>query len=127
MGASAEVYPQPTVDIWFGYQIPCFLLHRAIQKKRKTPFERAPRETTKPGVFLVHRRRRELFSVTQERQSGQFGLRMEKMAHIKLMLCVFGTLFYSSGYTAPEKMHHQQANVIQTARAGACRPAWLIW
>jgi hypothetical protein len=55
-------------------------------------------------------------------QSGQFGLaRMEKMAHIKPILCVFGTLFYSSGYTAPE-MHHQQANIIQTARAGACWP-----
>jgi hypothetical protein len=36
---------------------------------------------------------------------------MEKMAHIKPILCVFGTLFYSSGYTAPE-MHHQQANII---------------
>jgi hypothetical protein len=38
---------------------------------------------------------------------------MKKMAHIKPILCVFGALFYSSGYTAPE-MHHQQANIIQT-------------
>jgi hypothetical protein len=43
---------------------------------------------------------------------------MERMAHIKPILCVFGTLFYFSGYTAPE-MHHQQANIIQTTRAGA--------
>jgi hypothetical protein len=28
------------------------------------------------------------------------------MAHIKPILCVFGTPFYSSGYTAPE-VHHQ--------------------
>jgi hypothetical protein len=62
---------------------------------------------------------------TQELQSGKFGLRMKKMAHIKPILCVFGRLFYSSGYTAPE-MHHQQANVIQTTRAGAW-PVWLIW
>jgi hypothetical protein len=54
-----------------------------------------------------------------------FGLRMAKMAHIKPMLCVFAKPFYSSGYAAPE-MHHQQANVIQTARAGAW-PVWLIW
>jgi hypothetical protein len=40
------------VVIWLGHQIPCFSLHRAIQKKRKTPFERAPRETTKSGVFF---------------------------------------------------------------------------
>ena len=59
------------------------------------------------------------------RKSGKFGLRMKKMAHIKPILCVFGMLFYSSGYTAPE-MHHQQANVIQTTRAGAW-PVWLIW
>jgi hypothetical protein len=114
--------------LFLGHQIPCFLLHRATQKKRKTPFERAPRETTKSGVFLVHRRRRKFFSATQELQTserGQFGLRMEKMAHIKPILCVFGTLFCSSGYTAPE-MHHQQANIIQTTRAGAW-PVWLIW
>ena len=60
-----------------------------------------------------------------ELQSGKFGLRMKKVAHIKPILCVFGMLFYSSGYTAPE-MHHQQANVIQTTRAGAW-PVWLIW
>jgi hypothetical protein len=50
---------------------------------------------------------------------------MAKMAHIKPILCVFAKPFYSSGYTAPE-MHHQQANVIQTTRAGAW-PVWLIW
>jgi hypothetical protein len=43
------------------------------------------------------------------------------MAHIKPIPCVFGMLFCSSGYTAPE-MHHQQANIIQTTRAGACWP-----
>jgi hypothetical protein len=60
------------------------------------------------------------------RAASLFGLRMEKMAHIiKLILCVFGALFYSSGYTAPE-MHHQQANITQTTRAGAW-PVWLIW
>jgi hypothetical protein len=58
-------------------------------------------------------------------QSGQFGLRTAQMAHIKPMLCVFAKPFYSSGYTAPE-MHHQQANAIQTTRAGAW-PVWLIW
>jgi hypothetical protein len=41
------------------------------------------------------------------------------------VLCVFGALFGSSGYTAPE-MHHQQAIIIQTTRAGAW-PVWLIW
>jgi hypothetical protein len=55
---------------------------------------------------------------TQELQSGQFGLRMAKMVQIKPIRCVFAKLFYSSGYTAPE-MHHQQANIIQTTRAGA--------
>jgi hypothetical protein len=50
---------------------------------------------------------------------------MKKMAQIKPKLCVFGMLFYSSGYTALE-MHHQQANAIQTTRAGAW-PVWLIW
>jgi hypothetical protein len=50
---------------------------------------------------------------------------MAKMAHIKPILCVFAKLFYSNGYTAPE-VHHQQANVIQTTRAGAW-PVWLIW
>ena len=59
------------------------------------------------------------------RKSGKFGLRMKKMAHIKPILCVFGMLFYSSGYTAPE-MHHQQANVIQTTRAGAWPVADLV-
>jgi hypothetical protein len=49
----------------------------------------------------------------------------KKMAHIKPILCVFGTPFYSSGYTAPA-MHHQQVNIIQTTRAGAW-PVWLIW
>jgi hypothetical protein len=50
---------------------------------------------------------------------------MAKMVQIKPILCVFAKLFYSSEYTAPE-MHHQQANVIQTTRAGAW-PVWLIW
>jgi hypothetical protein len=66
-----------------------------------------------------------LFPATQELQSGKFGLGMKKMAQIKPILCAFGTLFYSSGYTAPE-MHHQQANIIQKTRAGAW-PVWLIW
>jgi hypothetical protein len=95
-----------------------FFCSKSDSEKIKPPFEKAPRETTKSGGVLVYRRRREFFSATQELQSGQFGLRMERMAHIKPILCVFGTLFYSSGYTAPE-MHHQQANIIQTTRAGA--------
>jgi hypothetical protein len=42
---------------------------------------------------------------------------MKKMAHINPILCAFGMLFYSSGHKAPE-MHHKQANITQTARAG---------
>jgi hypothetical protein len=49
-----------------------------LEKKEKTPFDRAWRETPKSGVFLVHRRRRKIFLATQELQSGQFGLRMAK-------------------------------------------------
>jgi hypothetical protein len=51
---------------------------------------------------------------------------MAKMAHTKPILCAFGKLFYSSGYTCAPAMHHQQAeNIIETARAGAW-PVWLI-
>jgi len=97
------------VDIWLGYQILCFLLRRAIRKKNETPFERAPRETPKSGVFLVHRRRRKIFLATQELESGQFGLRMAKTVHTKPTLCVFNRLCRCSGNTAPA-LHHQQAS-----------------
>jgi hypothetical protein len=42
---------------------------------------------------------------------------MLSMAHIKPILCVFGKLLYSSGYTVPA-IQYQEANAIQTARAG---------
>jgi hypothetical protein len=52
---------------------------------------------------------------------------MEKMAHIKPILCVFAKLciFYSCGYTAPE-MHHQQANGIRALLRVVMRLAGLI-
>jgi hypothetical protein len=56
-----------------GYQIPCFFAPQSDSEKKNNAIQkssRAPRETTKSGVFLIHRRRRELFSATQELQSG---------------------------------------------------------
>jgi hypothetical protein len=55
-----------------------FLAPQSDLQKKKTPFERAWRETLKSGVFLVHRRKRKIFLATQKLQSGQFGLRMAK-------------------------------------------------
>jgi hypothetical protein len=62
------------ISDWVGQFLYIYVI-RAIQKKSKTPFESPRRETTKPGVFLVHRRVR-FFSARQGLQSGQFGLRM---------------------------------------------------
>jgi hypothetical protein len=71
---------------------------------------------------------REFFSATQELYlSGQFGL-IEWQKWRTSSPYFVSSLIYSirsSGYTAPE-MHHQQANAIQTTRAGAW-PVWLIW
>jgi hypothetical protein len=99
--------------------------NQSDSEKKKNAIQKPSARNDQLRVFLVHRRRREFSSATQELQSGQFGLGMGKMVHIKPILCVFAKLFYSSGYTAPE-MHHQQANVFQTARAGDW-PVWLIW
>jgi hypothetical protein len=89
------------------------------EKKKKRHSKELREKRPNPGSFwFTAPYRRIFFSATQELQSGKFGLGMKKMAHIKPILCVFGMLFCSSGYTAPE-MHHQQANVIQTTRTGA--------
>jgi hypothetical protein len=73
---------------------------RAIWKKSKTPFERAWRETPKPGVFLVHRRaavggrpfwrHKNLFTV------ASLGSEWQKTAHMKLILCVSSKPFCST-------------------------------
>jgi hypothetical protein len=109
--------PSPAVVcFWLGQPVSSFFAQKTAEIKRKVSCESSRGEELKSGVFLVPAV--VFFSATQELQSGQFGLRMEKMAHIKPILCVFGTLFYSSGYTAPG-MHHQQANTSQTTHAGA--------
>jgi hypothetical protein len=81
-------------------------------EKTGAPFESSQRETLKSGVFLVHRRRREIFSATQEVESGHFGLRMTETAQTKPILCVFAYPFYSSGDPAPA-VHHQQASTCK--------------
>jgi hypothetical protein len=41
-----------SVDIWLGYQIPCFLLHRATQKEEKKRHSKELREKRpNPGSF----------------------------------------------------------------------------
>jgi hypothetical protein len=52
MGASAEVYPQPTVDIWFGYQIPCvFCSTERFRKKEKRHLKELREKRPNPGSF----------------------------------------------------------------------------
>jgi len=85
-------------------------------EKTGAPFESSQRETLKSGVFLVHRRRRKLFSATQEVESGHFGLRMTETAQTKPILCGFDCPFHSSGDPAPgypPAVHHQQAGTCK--------------
>jgi hypothetical protein len=103
-----------------------FFAPQSDSEKKEKRHSKEPREKRPhPGSFC--RQGGSFFLATQGRTSERqvWPCNKKKMAHIKPILCVFGTLLYSSGYTAPE-MHHQQANIIQTARAGAW-PVWLIW
>jgi hypothetical protein len=76
-----------------------------LGKKIKTPFERAWRETPKSGVLLVHHRRRKIcFGDTRTSEWPVWAQNGKKNgAHEADTLCaVLNTLFYCSGYTAPE-------------------------
>jgi hypothetical protein len=93
------------------------------EKKEKDHSKELREKRPNPGSFWFTAA--VFFSDTRTSEWQVWPWNGKEMAHIKPILCVFNTLFYSNGYTAPE-VHHQQASIIQTARAGAW-PVWLIW
>jgi hypothetical protein len=64
------------------------------EKKAKRHSKALGEKRPNPGSFWFTAVGGSFFPATQELQSGQFGLGMAKMAHIKPILCVFAKPFY---------------------------------